>query len=49
MTARRHRRNPENLEAVIRRDQLVRFDSTAEEFPVALANRYTDLKAAGRI
>jgi uncharacterized protein (DUF58 family) len=28
---------------------ILTLDSTAEEFPVALANRYTDIKAAGRI
>jgi hypothetical protein len=25
------------------------LDSTAREFPIALANRYFDIKAAGRI
>lgn len=28
---------------------ILTLDSTAEEFPVALANRYSDIKAAGRI
>lgn len=28
---------------------ILTLDSTAREFPVALANRYTDIKAAGRI
>jgi hypothetical protein len=28
---------------------ILTLDSTAGEFPVALANRYADIKAAGRI
>jgi hypothetical protein len=28
---------------------ILTLDSTAAEFPVALANRYNDIKAAGRI